>query len=63
LIGCRGDKSWGLITCRAISANFTVPLGGTFKVFTFVFTTSKVGELKLTGLGVGKTVTVLPLEP
>jgi hypothetical protein len=46
-----------------ISSNFTVPPGGTFKVFTFVLTTSKVGELTLSGLGVSKTVTVLPLEP
>ena len=46
-----------------ISVNFTVPPGGAFKVFTFVFTTSKVGELTLIGLGASKTVTVLPLGP
>ncbi len=46
-----------------VSANFTVPPGGTFKIFTFTFTTSKVGQLTLTGMGLRKTVKVLPLEP
>ena len=43
-----------------ISANFTVPPGGSFKIFDFGFSTSKVGSLTLNGRGLSKTVQVIP---
>jgi len=60
--GVKEDYGTG-VNISWVSANFTVPPGGTFKIYTFVFTTSKVGHLTLTGMWLRKTVNVLPLEP
>jgi hypothetical protein len=59
--GVKEDYGTG-VNISWVSANFTVPPGGTFKIYTFVFTTSKVGHLTLTGMWLRKTVNVLPLE-
>ena len=52
-IGCGVQMEW-------ISANFTVPPGGSFKIFDFGFSASKVGSLTLYGMGLSKTVQVVP---
>jgi hypothetical protein len=43
-----------------ISANFTVAPGGSFEIFKFGFSTYEVGSLTLYGMGLSRTVQVIP---